>query len=57
HMVAWPFSCPQCGQRFQLKQILAMHQKVHSREKHFGCGDCGKRFRHKHKLLIHRRIH
>ncbi|XP_075603170.1 uncharacterized protein LOC142600680 [Balearica regulorum gibbericeps] len=52
-----PFSCPQCGHCFRLKQILASHQKMHSEEKPFGCADCSKRFGQKRHLLSHRRVH
>uniref|UniRef100_A0A8B9T5B5 C2H2-type domain-containing protein n=1 Tax=Anas platyrhynchos TaxID=8839 RepID=A0A8B9T5B5_ANAPL len=57
HTAARPFSCPQCGSSFRLKQILVSHQKVHGSEKPFGCADCGKSFVQKHHLQSHRRTH
>ncbi|NXX40570.1 ZN213 protein, partial [Tricholaema leucomelas] len=49
--------CPDCGRSFTRSSTLAIHRRIHTREKLFPCADCGKTFTLSSRLLRHRLIH
>ncbi|XP_053709305.1 oocyte zinc finger protein XlCOF6.1-like isoform X1 [Synchiropus splendidus] len=52
-----PLSCSLCGNRFETRQILRNHMRIHSGEKPFICSHCGKCFTQNSSLKTHKRIH
>ncbi|XP_073415702.1 uncharacterized protein [Dendrobates tinctorius] len=56
-MRAKPFSCSDCGKRYNKKFKLVKHQRVHTGEKPFSCSKCEKCFNQEALLDIHERIH
>ncbi|XP_069460838.1 zinc finger protein 398-like [Ambystoma mexicanum] len=52
-----PFSCPDCGKSFKMKQHLTRHQRTHSGERPYHCTACQRRFSMKHHLTRHQRTH
>ncbi|XP_069610727.1 zinc finger protein 585A-like [Ranitomeya imitator] len=52
-----PFLCSQCGECFNYKSKLVIHEKIHTGEKPYSCSECGKCFNYKSKLAIHQTTH
>ncbi|XP_071373150.1 zinc finger protein OZF-like [Centroberyx affinis] len=52
-----PFSCSDCGKRFDRKGSLQRHMRVHTGDKPFSCSVCGKIFSQSRTLRSHMRIH
>ncbi|XP_041665741.1 zinc finger protein 543-like [Cheilinus undulatus] len=50
-------SCSQCSKTFRRKCHLAIHMRIHQKEKPLSCSDCGKRFKFKSSLTKHMVIH
>ncbi|XP_073450387.1 uncharacterized protein [Aquarana catesbeiana] len=58
YMVGKPYSCLECGKRFERESSLVLHQKGHINDlKPYSCTECGKGFAHKSYLDTHLRIH
>uniref|UniRef100_A0A674IAD6 C2H2-type domain-containing protein n=1 Tax=Terrapene triunguis TaxID=2587831 RepID=A0A674IAD6_9SAUR len=51
------YTCSDCGKSFQWRQVLILHQRMHTGEKPFNCSDCGKIFRWRSSLIEHQRTH
>ncbi|XP_075769089.1 uncharacterized protein LOC142821585 isoform X3 [Pelodiscus sinensis] len=52
-----PSTSSDCGEIFQCRQAIIVHQSIHSGEKPFNCSDCGKSFSWRSHLISHERIH
>ncbi|XP_040177963.1 zinc finger protein 35-like isoform X2 [Rana temporaria] len=51
------YSCTECGEGFEEKGDLYIHQRVHTSERPFACLDCGRCFAIKYHLVSHQRVH
>ncbi|XP_044155796.1 zinc finger protein 419-like isoform X1 [Bufo gargarizans] len=51
------FTCSKCNKDFPDKQLLALHQSIHIREKLFLCSKCGKSFSNISHYIRHQSIH
>ncbi|XP_060093844.1 zinc finger protein with KRAB and SCAN domains 8-like [Heteronotia binoei] len=49
--------CLVCGKRFQKKNYLAKHQRIHVRPKLFQCSECGESFNWREGFIRHRGTH
>ncbi|XP_077186579.1 zinc finger protein 202-like [Paroedura picta] len=49
--------CLVCGKRFQKKNYLAKHQRIHVRPKLFQCSECGESFNLREGFIRHRGTH
>ncbi|XP_044132616.1 zinc finger protein 2-like isoform X2 [Bufo gargarizans] len=52
-----PYSCPECGKRFDKKTRFVEHQRSHTGEKPYSCTECGKCFAHKSGMIKHQILH
>ncbi|XP_035848900.1 gastrula zinc finger protein XlCGF57.1-like [Sander lucioperca] len=52
-----PFSCSECGRRFDFMSHLKRHMMTHTEEKPFACSVCSRRFAHWLNLIKHMVIH
>ena len=52
-----PHECKECGKQFDRKQILMVHERVHSGDRPYECDICGKRFPIAGNLARHKVIH
>lgn len=52
-----PHECKECGKKFDRKQILVIHERVHSGDRPYECDICGKRFPIAGNLARHKVIH
>ncbi|XP_040276823.1 oocyte zinc finger protein XlCOF6.1-like isoform X2 [Bufo bufo] len=52
-----PYSCPECGKRFDKKTRFIEHQRSHTGEKPYSCTECGKCFAHKSGMIKHQILH
>ncbi|CAH2320922.1 oocyte zinc finger -like [Pelobates cultripes] len=52
-----PFSCLECGARFNHEKALGRHQLSHTSDKKFSCTECGKCFSKMSNLSKHMRSH
>ena len=52
-----PYQCKKCGKRFDRKQILVIHERVHSGNRPFHCDICGKSFPIAGNLARHKITH
>ena len=52
-----PHECKECGKQFDRKQILVIHERVHSGDRPYECDICGKRFPIAGNLARHKVIH
>ncbi|XP_073403783.1 gastrula zinc finger protein XlCGF66.1-like [Dendrobates tinctorius] len=57
HIREEPFSCSECGKKFNWKANLTRHQRTHTGEKPYFCSECGKSFNQKTNFVKHQRIH
>lgn len=51
------FMCSTCGKRFPKKQLLSVHERIHSGVKPYTCSTCGRAFRQQNHLNQHWRTH
>ena len=49
--------CDVCEKVFVSASKLAVHMRIHTKEKPYECDVCEKRFRHSNALKRHKRIH
>ena len=52
-----PYQCNKCGKQFDRKQILVIHERVHSGDRPYECDICGKSFPIAGNLARHKIIH
>ena len=52
-----PYKCNKCHKQFDRKQILVIHERVHSGDRPYECDICGKRFPIAGNLARHKIIH
>ncbi|XP_073537614.1 uncharacterized protein [Phyllobates terribilis] len=52
-----PYSCSECGKRFNQKSDLVRHHRIHGGLKPYSCSECGKCYINKSHLLRHQRSH
>ncbi|XP_076579448.1 uncharacterized protein LOC143315828 isoform X2 [Chaetodon auriga] len=52
-----PFSCSVCGKRYNRKNSLTSHMRLHSEGKRFSCSVCKKTFPWRGNFMRHMRIH
>ena len=52
-----PYQCKKCGKQFDRKQILVIHERVHSGDRPYHCDVCGKSFPIAGNLARHKLIH
>ncbi|XP_068203815.1 zinc finger protein 883-like [Palaemon carinicauda] len=51
------YACDTCGKKFNRKDNLVVHFRIHTGEKDYVCSICGKRFAHKNTLKGHQKVH
>ncbi|XP_061475656.1 zinc finger protein 397-like isoform X2 [Rhineura floridana] len=52
-----PYKCTYCGESFQNKSHLSIHERTHTGEKPYECLNCGRSFSQHSNLLRHERTH
>ncbi|KAA0191882.1 hypothetical protein HAZT_HAZT002062 [Hyalella azteca] len=57
HKTPRPYSCPICNKRFNHKNYVNLHMRVHTGEKPYKCNLCSRSYSHKTSYVIHMRIH